>query len=147
VERQRLHLSLLTLGEYMAAPDPAELEAHRARIDAAVAALVPRAPRLCMDSAMTLGKRGEPRKMPFVLCFDEDSRRAVLDLCQPLALALLGKAPRSFTPHLSLAYDRTWVARDAIEPLGWTARRLVLILSHVGRKEYEHIGEWELNAV
>ncbi|OYT93773.1 MAG: RNA 2',3'-cyclic phosphodiesterase [Burkholderiales bacterium PBB3] len=54
------------------------------------------------------------------------------------------RASRSFTPHMTLAYDRRVVAEHAIEPVRWHAREFVLIRSHVGQGIYDVLGRWPL---
>lgn len=56
------------------------------------------------------------------------------------------RVSRSFTPHMTLAYDRHVVAEHAIEPVIWRAREFVLIRSHVGQGQYDTLGRWSLVA-
>ena len=51
---------------------------------------------------------------------------------------------RSFTPHMTIAYQKTKVADLEIEQIRWTAERFFLIWSLVGKGIYEVLGEWRL---
>lgn len=54
-----------------------------------------------------------------------------------------GRAARpGFTPHVTLRYDRQDIGRQAIEPISWTVREIVLVHSFVGRSRYEFIDRW-----
>jgi 2'-5' RNA ligase len=53
---------------------------------------------------------------------------------------------RSFTPHMTVLYDRHPIAEHAIEPITWTAKEFVLINSHVGKGVHEVLGRWSLRA-
>ena len=52
----------------------------------------------------------------------------------------------SFTPHLTLLYDKQEVAERTIEPVRWTAREFVLVDSRVGRTQHVQLARWPLLA-
>lgn len=54
------------------------------------------------------------------------------------------RVKRSFTPHMTLAYDKHVVAEHAVEPVRWTAHEFVLIRSHRGEGIYDVLGRWPL---
>ena len=54
------------------------------------------------------------------------------------------RVKRSFTPHMTLMYDRHAVAEHAIESVCWAAHEFVLIRSHVGKGIYDVLGRWPL---
>ena len=56
------------------------------------------------------------------------------------------RAKNGFTPHMTLLYDRHPVAQHPIEPLRWRVKEFVLILSHVGKGQYDLLGRWPLRA-
>jgi 2'-5' RNA ligase len=63
-------------------------------------------------------------------------------------LARAGFTPRlsSFTPHLTLLYDKREVAKRTIEPIQWFAREFVLIDSRVGKTQHVQLAKWPLVA-
>jgi RNA 2',3'-cyclic 3'-phosphodiesterase len=63
-----------------------------------------------------------------------------------LARAGFNLKPSSFTPHLTLLYDKHEVAERTIEPVRWTAREFVLIDSRVGRAQHVQLARWPLTA-
>ena len=52
--------------------------------------------------------------------------------------------PSSFTPHLTLLYDKHEVAERTIEPVRWTAREFVLVDSRVGKTQHVQLARWPL---
>ncbi|MDN7180028.1 2'-5' RNA ligase family protein [Caballeronia sp. SEWSISQ10-4 2] len=50
----------------------------------------------------------------------------------------------SFTPHLTLLYDKREVDERAIEPVRWTAREFVLVDSLVGQTKHVQLARWPL---
>jgi 2'-5' RNA ligase len=67
------------------------------------------------------------------------------DLGLAMARAGLGKlADKSFTPHVTLLYDRRLVAEQAIAPIRWTAGSFTLVHSLLGRTEHVALGNWPL---
>lgn len=76
-----------------------------------------------------------------------DGTRQLTAFREELGEAIRGqglRVSRSFTPHMTLAYDRRVVAEHAIEPVRWRAREFVLIRSHVGQGIYDVLGRWRL---
>jgi len=58
-------------------------------------------------------------------------------------------APRErhgFAPHMTLGYRDGEPFTQPVSPVGWLARELVLIDSHVGRTRHEVLGRWPLVA-
>jgi 2'-5' RNA ligase len=54
--------------------------------------------------------------------------------------------PSSFTPHVTLLYDKLEVAERTIEPIHWTAREFVLVDSRVGKTQHVQLARWPLTA-
>ena len=52
---------------------------------------------------------------------------------------------RHFTPHMTLLRDEQRVEEDWIEPVGWTARELVLVHSLLGRTTHRHLARFPLH--
>ncbi|MFZ0269851.1 2'-5' RNA ligase family protein [Caulobacter sp.] len=57
----------------------------------------------------------------------------------------LGKlADKSFTPHVTLLYDKRLVAEHAVAPIKWTVGGFSLIHSRLGRTEHIALAHWTL---
>jgi 2'-5' RNA ligase len=62
-----------------------------------------------------------------------------------MARAGLGRlVSKTFTPHVTLLYDRRLVADLPIEPVTWTVRGFTLIHSLLGRTEHIPLARWSL---
>jgi 2'-5' RNA ligase len=67
------------------------------------------------------------------------------DLGLAMARAGLGKlVDKSFTPHVTMLYDRRLVAEQGIEPVRWTVGGFTLIHSLLGRTEHIPLARWTL---
>ena len=67
------------------------------------------------------------------------------DLGLAMARAGLGKlADKSFTPHVTMLYDKRLVAEHAIAPIRWTVAGFSLIHSRLGRTEHVALAHWAL---
>jgi len=89
------------------------------------------------------------RARPFVLLGSD--RVAALEefhgvLGTTLAKAGFNLRPSSFTPHLTLLYDKHEVAERTIEPVRWTAREFFLVDSRVGKTKHVQLAQWPLLA-
>jgi len=47
-----------------------------------------------------------------------------------------------WTPHVTLLYDAQRIAENAIAPVTWTVRELVLVHSRRGEGRYVQLGRW-----
>ena len=146
IARDRLHVSLFGLTGYPAPLPRQEIEALCATVDAALAPMRHAALPLVFDRVMSFGRPGATEKLPLVLRADEASEKALQDLHRVVHLTVTGRAHGRFTPHMTLLYDPLHVAEQAIEPVAWTARKLVLILSHVRKSQYDRLATWGLDA-
>jgi 2'-5' RNA ligase len=55
------------------------------------------------------------------------------------------KAPASYTPHITMLYDRQSIDEtDLDEPIAWTVREFALIYSVYGESRHMHLGQWPL---
>ncbi|MEJ7805256.1 MAG: 2'-5' RNA ligase family protein [Telluria sp.] len=62
-----------------------------------------------------------------------------------MAMRDAGMRPTSsFTPHMTLLYDRQRIAEHPIDPVLWSAREFALVKSHVGMGVHEILGRWPL---
>jgi 2'-5' RNA ligase len=67
------------------------------------------------------------------------------DLGAAMARAGLGKlVDRSFTPHVTMLYDRRLVAEQALPPIRWTVDGFTLVHSLLGRTEHIPLARWAL---
>lgn len=138
----RIHATILDLRRELWDDDlPAQIT-----IDGAIAALthvrLPAVPirfthvRGFAGNALTL--RSEPADhQPFL-----HLRSIVTKLLKERA----GLQPRSNgQPHISLHYDLPQsIGEHSIEPIDWEAKRLALILSHVGHGHHQILAAWDL---
>jgi 2'-5' RNA ligase len=132
----RLHVTCHDLGNFTELPQDL--------VDAAIDAgdsLAFDAFEVVFDRAMSYPSAGT-----YVLS-GTDGTRQLTAFREELGEAMWGRglrASRSFTPHMTLAYDRHVVAEHAIEPVRWRALEFVLIRSHVGKGIYDVLGRWPL---
>jgi RNA 2',3'-cyclic 3'-phosphodiesterase len=138
----RLHLTLqLVVGFEQSMPRLIERSAIAAA--SSVAAACPAVP-IELSHAGSMGLRAPSA---LALHADEGTRSAVARLRQPLLRAL---RQNGFVlnahdhPHITLVYGTDVVVPTPIEPIRWTADRLVLILSHQGCGHHQCLGEWPL---
>lgn len=133
----RLHVTLHDLGNYDEVPQELIDAAIRAGNALACAGF-----EVAFDRALSY-----PSSKTYVLSGREGCRELTAfrgELGEALQSEGL-KVKRSFTPHMTLTYDRKVVAEHAIEPVRWTAREFVLIRSHVGKGIYDLLGRWPLH--
>lgn len=141
IEAARLHATLHHLGDHP--------ELREDIVDAAVAAAgrVSIAPfDLTLAVASSFGGAGT-RNPCVLLCPEERPPLHPLwrELGTQLMAAGLGRyVGRSFTPHVTLLYDRQVLPPQAIEPIQWTVRDFVLVHSLVGRHQHRILGTWAL---
>lgn len=67
------------------------------------------------------------------------------DLGLAMARAGLGKrVDKTFTPHVTMLYDRQLVGEQMIEPVKWSVGGFTLIHSLLGRTEHIPLAQWTL---
>jgi 2'-5' RNA ligase len=140
--RERYHVTLHLVGEYHMGP-PHDVVDLACQVGTAVA--LPAFP-VSFDRVMSFGGgRGSP---PLVLCGGGDQaplRTLHWSLGALMRQAGLGESVTSrFTPHLTLLYDNRRVAKQMIEPIGWTACELLLVHSLLGRGRHVTLRRWPL---
>lgn len=140
----RLHVTLHVVALFQGIVAQQLIDAARAAGASVNGAPIP----LCFDRALSFRNAGKPRSNAFVLRCDAAGDAAIArlraELARPLRHAGLRPQP-SETPHLTLLYDRRVVPEHPIPPLGWTAARVVLVLSHLGLTHHEWLGCWSLD--
>jgi len=86
-------------------------------------------------------------KRPLVLRGD-DTLAGVMMLREELVAALRGigfaRRKDTFTPHMTLLYDRRDLGEQLVEEARWTVREFVLICSLRGRRRHLLLGRWPL---
>jgi 2'-5' RNA ligase len=90
------------------------------------------------------GRRNRP-----VVLFGTDGVAALNEFRRALGRNLLKagirpQSEKSFTPHMTVLYDRRGVDEQAIEPLAWTAHEFCLVRSFVGQSKHEVVARWPL---
>lgn len=138
---ERLHVTLHHLGDHVGLREDIVSAARRA---ADTVRLPP--VEVAFDQAMSFTTHRDTH--PLVLCSGRP-QEALRQLWQTLDLALQRAAcpkPRSgtFTPHMTLLYDRERTPVQAVEPLAWTAREFVLVHSLLGQTKHIVLGRWPL---
>jgi RNA 2',3'-cyclic 3'-phosphodiesterase len=97
------------------------------------------------DQALSFG--GKAALKPFVLQMGE-GREQVLDLYKKLkfllAMAGVHSDNKAATPHMTLARAAHTIPLTGIQPLRWTATRLVLVHSVVGETRHIPLESWAL---
>ncbi len=140
----RLHVSLRGLGSYDAPPEAL------LRCALAAAASVRLAPfEVTFDQLMSFGRANRQVEARPLVWTNTHTAPDWQALHQRLGIALADAGVSikpAFQPHMSLSWHKAWVQPQACEPLRWTARRFVLIWSHVKKTRYERAGEWPLTA-
>jgi len=136
-----LHMTLLPLGGAMG-----RLPHHLLRsIDRALGMVRFPAFEIVLDEAGSFETRKD--SVPFVL-----EGRELMDVAA-LRFAAMGAlhaqelhvlAPKSFRPHMTLAYARRRCPRMSVPPFRWKASEFQLIESWVGRTRYVELGRWTL---
>ncbi len=67
------------------------------------------------------------------------------DLGLAMARAGLGKrVDKTFTPHVTMLYDRQLIGEQTIEPVRWTVGGFTLIHSLLGKTEHIPLARWTL---
>ena len=141
IATERLHLSLLNFGRQQN-----DEVATKVSVIAATVRFPPF--EVTLDRAMSFRRHGK-EKQPFVLTGDRgvEGLRTFHRMLHDWFFGDdfgSGKIP-SFTPHLTLLYDRKLIAPYPLErPLSWTARDFALVRSHVGKSRYDIVGRWPL---
>ena len=141
IPSERLHVSLLSVGGFSGSCPPAIIDA--AMTAAGTISVAPF--RVEFDRIASFsGGRG---KRAIVLTGEGEGIDGLemlgCRLSQAMAVAgvRLPQQPAS-TPHLTMMYENQDCGH-AIEPIGWTVNRFVLVDSLFGHSRHVHLGEWQ----
>lgn len=143
----RLHVTLLHLGNFAGGLPPARVEAAKS----AAASIRMEPFSVEFDNAVSFALK--PRPGPLVLGGGEGvvGLHALHDALG-LALQTAGFADRAvspnapYTPHVTLAYGMPWVATRPVEAVSWNVREFVLVHSLLGRTRHVALARWPLAA-
>ncbi|MBA3593668.1 MAG: 2'-5' RNA ligase family protein [Polaromonas sp.] len=138
----RLHLTLDHLGDFESMPS--DIVRHAIEVASELAAQC-HGFAVRLDQTVSFGRGDDSR--PVVLR-DSSSSNAMLAefrsrLWDALAARGVPGGPRSsFTPHVSLLYDRQVLQEEPAGPIGWQAGEFVLIHSALKQTHYDVMGRW-----
>ena len=136
----RFHITLHHLGDYVGLPNDVV-----AKGKAAGEGMVHAPFKVTLDRAVSFANR--PGNNPFTLQGGEGVE-AVVEFQKTLGLRMAGvalKPDKQFVPHVTLLYDGQVVPAQAVDPIGWTVDRFVLVQSKLGQTQHIVLGEWSLN--
>ncbi|AAK23619.1 2'-5' RNA ligase family protein [Caulobacter vibrioides] len=135
----RLHITLHHLGDYAGLPNDIVSKGRFAG-DAVEAGAF----EVVFDRAASFANRSGNN--PFTLQGGEGIQPLIAfqkALGEKMAGAAL-RPDRSFTPHITLLYDRQVMPEQAITPISWTVSRFALVQSKLGRTQHIVLREWDL---
>ena len=145
----RLHISLLGLGDYPGTPkwlvDAASLAADMLSVTAF---------DVRFDKVLTFGnQKADPSKSKPCVLVESADNQALADLQRSLIASLqkvrlIKSAPSSFTPHMTLLYDKQHVDATEVTPIIWKVKEFVLVRSQIGdvRRPYDILARWPLSS-
>lgn len=137
----RFHVTLHHLGDYAGLPEEVVAKAGEAAARVGISTF-----EASFDSASSFSR--QPRNRPLVLRGDAGvvslhGLQSVLGTNMG-AVGLGRLVERTFTPHVTLLYDDRAVETQAIDPIAWTVREIVLVHSLLGKTEHRMLGRWPL---
>lgn len=142
VRADRLHVTMIHIGDYAGALPPRVVEEARAVLDRLTAGAVD----IALDRVGSFA--GQPGRYPLVLTGEEGvgALKALRrDLWKALRLGGVRMlSTEAFNPHVTLMYAHARLAEQAIAPIGWRATELELVHSKLGRTVYETLGRYPL---
>lgn len=139
---ERLHVSLLAVGGFSGSCPPAVIDAAMR-----AASTVSMAPfRVEFDRVTSFS--GGHGKRALVLTGEGDGIAGLVALGRALNQAMMKAGLRlpqqsGSSPHLTMMYESR-TCDFAIEPIGWTVSRFVLVDSLIGQSRHVHLGQWSL---
>lgn len=141
----RMHVTLHYLGDHTGLPQSLVMSAC-----AAAAKILESSFEIAFDRVASFPARSRGGKRPCVLSNDAaDANPHMLSLQRTLGEHLcdadLGHCvERSFSPHVTLLYDKQQVAPECVPAVTWTAREFVLVHSLFGKAEHRVLDRWKL---
>lgn len=140
---ERLHVSLLCVGGFSGSCPPAIIDA------ALRAAGTVSMPPFKAEFDRVASFSGNHGQRALVLTGDGDGVAGFIRLQEALRHALMKTGLRlpqqsSSSPHLTMMYAENRPCDFAVEPIGWTVNRFVLVDSLIGQSRHVHLGRWFL---
>lgn len=143
--KERFHVSQRHVGDYKRLRSKIEFAAKRAGQLVEMPAF-----EVTFSYAVSFPGRpaakGRPPWRPFVLLADDGP---VCELSRLIGVAMKANGLKSadhFVPHMTLAYDNSFIPRQPIDPISFVARELVLVHSLRGLTIYKDLNRWPLVA-
>lgn len=142
--QERLHVTLVFLGQFPSAAEPAGIAAAAAESVSAASF------ELCFERLKSFGSPPgrKRRNLPLVLLTEDAAPLRALRGQLTQAIASTGAFPAAVegtTPHITLLYDREPVPEQPVPPLCWTAREFLLVQSLVGKSEHRVLARYALH--
>jgi ribonuclease VapC len=142
IRQDRLHVTLIHVGDYQGMPPQSVIDALRQAADA----LSPPAFDVAFDRVSSFS--GAPERHPHVLLGDR-GLEALKAFRSDLLTSVIrhGVKPLSrqeFNPHVTLSYADRRLPERPIRPIVWRPEEFMLIHSEVGRSIYHTLGRWPL---
>lgn len=140
IDAARLHVSMVSLGEYGDFPETLVDEAT----DLA-SSIVAQHVNLAFDR---LGRFGGGAIVLYNSKVDDGLqllRTTILDRMSGLPAARNSNR-NNFKPHMTISYDGLLFPQQVIDPIRWSATELILVHSLVGKSRHIHLGSWTLRA-
>ena len=140
-----LHVTLNPVGAYSGLPNDVLSAAVEIGSSVEVAPF-----ELTFDRVLSF--RGADRHPLVLRCSHGIAELTTLQKMLGAAMRSIGLGPpgnrSSFTPHVTLLYDRQSVLESRIdEPISWTVREFVLVHSLYGLSEHVHCARWPLRGL
>ena len=136
VADERLHVTLLLLGEWLAAPPWLLRRVGEAMTTAPLTACRLVFDRIVVGTGSALLTASEPLRGV------ERLRRQLGH--EAIGLGFAPNAAWRSRPHVTLGYDGVPAPARAIEPISWQAGALALVESRVGLTEHRMLARWPL---
>lgn len=143
----RLHISLLGLGDYRGIP----VSLVKRVWQAANLVLLPSFD-VSFDQVLTFAHENtDPSRQKPCVLVESTGRSGLVGLQNSLMAFMRNfgmslRQPSSFTPHMTLLYDRKHLPSAPLEPVTWKVREFVLVRSQIGDvgRPYDIVGRWSL---
>jgi RNA 2',3'-cyclic 3'-phosphodiesterase len=137
----QLHVTLDFLGNYAGLPKD-----KIAMASAAAATVAMPGFEVAFDRVASFP--GNRRSQPLVL-LGNDGVVALTSLQRTLrqaldAAGLPAASKGGYKPHVTVLYGKRGLPKQAIQPVGWTAREFALVHSRIGLRQYATLGRWSL---
>lgn len=146
VEADRLHVTLMHLGDHPGLPPGLETAARQAAATLAGQAAF----EVCFDRLDNFRKGRDGHIQ--VLCTSDGAaalqafHAALTAALQRAGLARWMDKRAGFTPHVTLQYSREAAPAQAVNPVRWQVDGFALVNSKLGRHEHQHLAHWPLKA-